>query len=106
MPLSLSLLFCSLQTTAKPEDSGFIPVPNGSAMYVIQVLVIHDLKLQDRDGNGSLNISLTLKMRNPHGYLSAVDYPALVVSTVTQVFGHSKFGEMYLVLYFELVIIR
>ena len=50
-------------------------------MYVVQVLVIHNLDLQSHEGNGSLNVSVTLKMHNPHGYLSAVDYPALVVST-------------------------
>ena len=48
-------------------------------MYVVQVLITRNLTLQSDKEDGSLNVSVTLKMRNPHGYLSAVDYPALVV---------------------------
>ena len=51
-------------------------------MYIVQILIVHNLTLQTPEGSGTLNVSLTLKMRNPHGYLSAVDYPALVVSQV------------------------
>ena len=48
-------------------------------MYIVQVLIVRNLTLQSDKEDSSLNVSVTLKMHNPHGYLSAVDYPALVV---------------------------
>ena len=53
-------------------------------MYIVQIEIVRNTTLQTAKGNGSLNISITLKMHNPHGYLSAVDYPALVVSVPSQ----------------------
>ena len=55
-------------------------IMDGNAMYIIQALVIRNLHLQNPKEDGSLYVNLTILMRNPYGYLSAVDYPALVVS--------------------------
>ena len=55
-------------------------IRDGNAMYIVQALIIRNLDLQKTEENGSLYVNLTLSMHNPYGYLSAVDYPALVVS--------------------------
>ena len=49
-------------------------------MYIVQILIIRDLGLQIPKKNGSLYVNVSLSMQNPYGFLSAVDYPALVVS--------------------------
>ena len=66
--------------TESGQNKTVFRIRDGSAMYIVQLLFIKDIEHQDPKKNGSLNVSITLEMRNPHGFLSAVDYPALVVS--------------------------
>ena len=49
-------------------------------MYIVQVIVrANNTPVKNVS---QLLVNISLNMLNPHGYLSAVDYPALVVSVL------------------------
>ena len=86
-------------------DSNIIYTTLQDGVYIVQLFA--RAKLQSHQENAKIFITYDLEMVNPHGYLSAMDYPALIFHGVmTAVFSICGIGWIVIMVRFSHFIVK
>ncbi len=72
-------IFVSCTSFPHPPSPKAFYKTKSTGIFIVQV----QLENLEPDVDKKASVHLKLQLKNPHGYLSAVDYPALVVSQLS-----------------------